>query len=97
MNTAPALRLADQAILVTGAARGIGRAIALRLAREGARVGINYRTQAAAAEQLALQIRELGGEAQLFPGDVADAGAAHAVVAAAQQAWGRLDALVNNA
>jgi len=90
-------RLAGQAVLITGASRGIGRAIALRLAGEGARVALNFRSQAAAAEALAQEIRERGGEAVLAPGDVSEAGAAQAVVTAAQQAFGRLDGLVNNA
>src|SRR6185437_5895186 len=96
--TAPAAiphRLAGQAVLVTGASRGIGRAIALRAASEGARVALNFRSHAAAA--LAHEIRELGGEAVLAPGDVGIAAEAQAVVASAHKALGRLDALVNNA
>ena len=98
--TAPAAiphRLAGQAVLVTGASRGIGRAIALRAASEGARVALNFRSHAAAAEALAHEIRELGGEAVLAPGDVGIAAEAQAVVASAHKALGRLDALVNNA
>ncbi|HXE30640.1 MAG TPA: 3-oxoacyl-[acyl-carrier-protein] reductase [Terriglobales bacterium] len=91
------MRLAEQAILVTGASRGIGRAIALRLASEGARVALNYRSQAGEAEAVAEEIRRQGGEARVFQADVADAAAAQQLVAEAHQAWGRLDALVNNA
>lgn len=91
------MRLQGQATLVTGASRGIGRAIALRLASEGARVAINYRSHAAEAEAVAEEIRAQGGEAVVLAGDVSEAASAHALVAAAQQAFGRLDALVNNA
>ncbi len=91
------MRLASQAVLVTGASRGIGRAIALRLAQEGARVAINYHAHAAAAEELAEQIRAGGGEAVALGGDVADAAEALALVSAAHQTFGRLDGLVNNA
>jgi 3-oxoacyl-[acyl-carrier protein] reductase len=91
------MRLESQAILVTGASRGIGRAIALRAAREGAMVAVNYRAQADAAEALVAEIRAAGGEAVALRGDVADPEAAQALVAAAHHAFGRLDGLVNNA
>ncbi len=90
-------RLQGHAVLITGATRGIGRATALRLAAEGARVALNCRAQPAPAEALAEEIHAAGGEAVVVPGDVADAESARALVAAAQQAFGRLDALVNNA
>jgi 3-oxoacyl-[acyl-carrier protein] reductase len=84
-------------VLVTGASRGIGRATALRVAAEGARVAINCRAQREAAEAVAADIRQQGGEAVVIAGDVADADAARAVVHGAQQAFGRLDGLVNSA
>lgn len=87
----------ERVALVTGASRGIGRAIAERLAREGAAVAINYRGDEAGAEAAAAAIRGQGGQAQVFQADVADPAAAEALVAAVHQAWGRLDILVNNA
>ncbi|HXR98266.1 MAG TPA: 3-oxoacyl-[acyl-carrier-protein] reductase [Terriglobales bacterium] len=91
------MRLKDKTALVTGASRGIGRAIALRLASEGARVAINYRGAVAAAEAVAAEIKAAGGEAMLHQADVADAAGAQAMIAAVQKQFGRLDFLVNNA
>jgi 3-oxoacyl-[acyl-carrier protein] reductase len=76
--------------LVTGASRGIGRAIALRLAREGARVGVNYRTNADMAESL---VREIGERAVALQADVAEP----AQVRAMLDSFGDVDILVNNA
>lgn len=90
-------RLQGKTALVTGGSRGIGRAIALRLAAEGARVAINYRSQAEAAEAVAAEIRENGGEAALFSADVSTSAAATELIEAVRQHFGRLDLLVNNA
>ncbi len=90
-------RLEGQAAIVTGASRGIGRAIALRLAREGARVAVNYRSQAAAAQEVVEQIRAAGGEAVAVQGDVADRDAAEQLAAQTLGCFGRIDVLVNNA
>ncbi len=84
-------------MLITGASRGIGRAIAMRLAAEGAHVAINYRADATAAEHVVEEITARGGLAWALAGDVADAAAAHELVAGAHQKLGRLDALINNA
>jgi 3-oxoacyl-[acyl-carrier protein] reductase len=83
--------------LVTGGSRGIGRAIALRLAGAGARVAIAYRSDAAAAEDVVRRVRELGGAASAVQADVGTAAGAAAAVAAAVDEFGQLDALVNNA
>lgn len=90
-------RFATQSVLITGASRGIGRAVALRLAGEGARVALNCHRRMDEAEAVAGEIRAAGGEAVVLPGDVADPAAAQSVVDAARQQFGRLDALVNNA
>ena len=90
-------RLQEKIALVTGGSRGIGRAIALRLAAEGARVAINYRSQAEAAEAVAAEIRAQGGEAVLFAADVSNSAGANQLIDAVRQHFGRLDLLVNNA
>ncbi len=83
--------------LVTGASRGIGRAIALALARSGSHVAINFRSnEAGAAETLAL-IRNAGGSGELCPFDVADGNACDAAAAKLIAAHKRIDILVNNA
>lgn len=83
--------------LVTGASRGIGRAIALRLAADGARVGLNFQRNADAAQTTLDAITAAGGEAQLFPADVADRSAVDAMIAALLKTWGSVNILVNNA
>lgn len=83
--------------VVTGASRGIGRAIALRLASGGAKVVVNYQRNVAAAEQVVQMIRESGGEAFAFAADVSQADQAQALIDAAVRAYGRVDILVNNA
>ncbi len=83
--------------LVTGASRGIGRAIALRLARDGYAVAVNYRGSAEKAEELVAQIQAEGGEASALQADVADYEQAGALVTQAVERLGRLDVLVNNA
>jgi acetoacetyl-CoA reductase len=83
--------------LVTGAARGIGRAIALELAHRGAAVAVNYRTSLTEAESLAEEIRAAGVDCMLVQGDVGSSDQAHLVVKAVLDAWKRLDIVVNNA
>ena len=82
--------------IVTGASRGIGRAVALRLAREGALVTAMARNRER-LDALVAEIRGDGGKAIAFAGDVADPTACAAAVAAARQAHGRVQILVNNA
>jgi 3-oxoacyl-[acyl-carrier protein] reductase len=89
--------LAGKAAVVTGGSRGIGRAIALRLATQGADVAFSYRGNAAAAEDTAAAIRALGRQALPFQGDVTDPEAAEGLVKAAAASFGKVDILVNNA
>ncbi len=89
--------LENRAALVTGASRGIGRAIALALARQGARVAVNYTRQAEAARQVVEEIEALGGEAFPVQADVRDAAAVDTMVGKVGNRYGRLDILVNNA
>jgi 3-oxoacyl-[acyl-carrier protein] reductase len=89
--------LADKVALVTGAQQGIGAAIAIALAREGADVAINYLDGPAAAEAVAEAVRAFGQRAILVPGDVAITGTPKALVQTTTAAFGRIDVLVNNA
>lgn len=91
------MMLAGQTGIVTGASRGIGRAIALEMARQGARVLVNYQRNAAAAHAVVAEIGELGGEAFAHAADVSDEDAVNGMFAACYDRWGKLDLLVNNA
>ena len=86
--------LADQIVLVTGAGRGLGAAIASAFGREGARVAINYRSSKDKAEALAAT---LGDNAMAVQGDVRDAASVKAMVETITQAWGAPTTLVHNA
>ena len=83
--------------LVTGASRGIGRAIAVELARAGFAVGVNYVHRLDQAEETVAAITAGGGEASTLQADVADSQAVEAMFATLDRRFGRLDALVNNA
>ena len=83
--------------LVTGGSRGIGRAIALRLAEEGAKVAINYAGNQTAAEEVKAIIEQHGGKAMIIQTDVSDSTAAAEMVARVHEELGGLDILVNNA
>lgn len=87
----------DKVALITGASRGIGAAIAQRLADDGFTVVINYASDAAAAESLARRIEEKGGRALTAKADVSDPQAAHRLFETARTALGGVDVLVNNA
>jgi len=89
--------LTGRVALVTGGSRGIGRAIALRLAGLGAKVAVNYQVNQAAAEEVVATIRGQGGEAIAVRGDVRSPEDAASMVKATLEAFGRLDILVNNA
>jgi len=89
--------LSGKHAVVTGGSRGIGRAIVLRLATQGADVAFSYRGNQAAAQETAAAVEALGRRALAVQGDVTDPAAAEAVVAAALAAFGSIDILVNNA
>lgn len=87
----------DQVVLVTGASRGIGRAIALQFGQLGAKVGVNYLRNGEAAQAVATEIEQAGGKAIILQGDVSNADTAGQLVDQMLSTWGRIDCLVNNA
>jgi acetoacetyl-CoA reductase/3-oxoacyl-[acyl-carrier protein] reductase len=92
-----ATSLAGKVAMVTGSSRGIGRAIALELARRGANIALNFRSDVKQAELAADEIRAIGVECLLVQGDVAKKGEAARIVKEVLDKWQRLDILVNNA
>src|ERR1700757_1969665 len=91
------LKLKGKVALVTGAARDVGREIALTLAAEGAAVAVNYATSAAKAEEVVAKIKAGGGTAKAYGADVSDYTAVKAMVATIADELGGLNVLVNNA
>ncbi|HTS69588.1 MAG TPA: glucose 1-dehydrogenase [Terriglobia bacterium] len=89
--------LEGQVALITGASSGIGRATAEAMAREGARVGVNYLKNQKGAEEAVEAIRRTGGKALPIRADVTRRQEVQALVAAVRKQWGRIDILVNNA
>jgi 3-oxoacyl-[acyl-carrier protein] reductase len=90
-------RLADRIALITGCARGIGRGIALAFAQEGADVAVNDLQPSEELDGVANEIRDLGRQAWVYPGDVSDEEAVQAMVDALLRDAGRIDVLVTNA
>lgn len=90
-------KLTGRKALVTGGARGIGRAIARALAAEGADVAINFQSSSAEAESLVQELAQGGTQTLLFKGNVAERNVWNEMIDKIKQAWGRLDILVNNA
>ena len=90
-------RLDGKRALVTGASQGIGQAVALRLASEGAKVAINYRSHREGADATAAQVAQAGGTALVLQADVSQAEEVRALVQQVEDAWEGIDILVNNA
>jgi 3-oxoacyl-[acyl-carrier protein] reductase len=91
------MSLQGKVAIVTGASRGIGKAIAVELGKRGAKVVVNYSKSAEGANEAVEAIKAAGSEAVAFQADVSDAKAAAALIKAATDTYGRLDILVNNA
>ncbi|HIK31103.1 MAG TPA: 3-oxoacyl-[acyl-carrier-protein] reductase [Oscillatoriales cyanobacterium M59_W2019_021] len=90
-------RLRDKVAIVTGASRGIGRAIALALASEGANVVVNYAASSTAADEVVAEITQMGSSAVALQADVSQSEQVDAMLKAVTEKWGRVDVLVNNA
>jgi 3-oxoacyl-(acyl-carrier-protein) reductase len=88
---------ARQVAIVSGSSRGIGRAIALELARRGMAVVVNYRSAETEAHAVAAEVRALGVDCLCLQADVADPDQARGLIREVQAQWGRVDVLVNNA
>ena len=97
MADSDALPLSGEVALVTGASRGIGRAIALELASHGADIGVNYTASSSAAEDVAEQIRGLGRQAVVVQADISDGDAVSAMTKAVTGELGTPTILINNA
>ncbi len=91
------MNLAGKVILVTGADSGIGRAIAIQVAREGADVGVNYHSNESAANEVANEIKQLGRQALVLQGDVSKVDDVQRTVQQTVAQFGKIDVLVNNA
>ncbi|SDF77159.1 3-oxoacyl-[acyl-carrier-protein] reductase [Sporolituus thermophilus] len=91
------MHLDSKVAIVTGASRGIGRAVAIALARAGAKVVVNYAGNVAAAKEVVDAIVAEGGQAIMVQADVANAEAVETLVKQAMDTFGRIDILVNNA
>jgi len=89
--------LAGQTALVTGASKGVGKGIALELARQGARVAVNFNSDARGGESTAAEIAALGGDAFAVHANVGNSADVNAMFEGVLARFGRLDILVNNA
>ena len=97
MSEAPMLALQGRGVLVTGASSGIGRSIAVAMARAGADVAVTYRSNREGADAVAREIEALGRKACVQPLDLADESGIDRIAATVRAALGRLDVWVNNA
>lgn len=91
------MRLENRVAVITGGAKGLGRAFALKMAREGAKVLVVTRKDVDNLQETVSQVQAMGGEAALFQGDVTRPGEMRAMAEAAIKSFGRIDILVNNA
>jgi glucose 1-dehydrogenase len=91
------MKLTDKVAIVTGASRGIGRATAIELAKQGANVTVSFAVHREEAEEVAREIERLGRRALVFQGDVADRKRDEEMIAETVREFGRLDILVSNA
>ena len=89
--------LADKVAIITGSSRGIGKAAAIALASEGAKVVVNYASSSGAAESVVKEIEEMGGEAIALKADVSKADQVDELIKTTMDKFGRIDVLVNNA
>ncbi|KAK4283493.1 hypothetical protein QN277_000437 [Acacia crassicarpa] len=96
-GTRSALNAEAPVVIVTGASRGIGRAIALALGKAGCKVLVNYARSSKEAEEVSREIEALGGQALTFGGDVSNEADVESMIKTAVDAWGTVDVLVNNA
>ncbi|MFI9411419.1 SDR family NAD(P)-dependent oxidoreductase [Nocardia gamkensis] len=96
-SASPAGPLAGRTALVTGGSRGVGRAVALRLARDGAAIAVNYRRDASAADEVVAQIVEAGGRAAAYCASIDDEAAVAEMVTAIRDDLGPVDLIVSNA
>jgi len=90
-------RLKDKTVIISGATRGIGRAIAVELAGEGANISFNYLRSDDEAEVLERRIKDLGGTARSFKADIRDYEAVKSWVDSTMESFGRIDIVINNA
>ncbi|MGL5082050.1 MAG: 3-oxoacyl-[acyl-carrier-protein] reductase [Microcoleaceae cyanobacterium] len=90
-------RLQEQVAIVTGASRGIGRAIALALGTEGATVVVNYASSSSAADEVVAEITQAEGNAVALQADVSEADQVDNLINTVMEKWGRVNILVNNA
>src|ERR1700720_2713552 len=90
-------RLTGKIALVTGASRGIGRAIAIALAREGAAIAVNFRSSGTEAQRVVEELSSLGVKTMLAQANVGNGTETRAMVKRVVDAWGRIDVMVNNA